>query len=489
MKVCKIIVCFLFVVSFSVGNGGTISAEERKEIANLYAKSMQEAKQYENSKDWIWALNAYYNALETWRNWDEAMSAYKAYSELASIIESGMPGRGEFDKFSLYEGWKNLLIETEEYGNTIFPYELYFGSFETVKLDLENKSADYSVRVSFAHSTRYLKTVGVVAKGYAKARQDAWTELPEKFPDAPLTKNSLWIKTNETKMSAFAYSYGYDAVFNCKAAVPYECVFEIVGDDGSVFAESFVYVIGDKTETPNNKDLHYFGPNVIFKNVPSVGIKAIDSGKAFVRLKSIKLIYGEVCLHDEERYFNGGNRKDVLCAPAQMHSYNQASEAELVFCERNIFKEFNPAVVISDKKVHCMFITRAEAFRLVFGDADVSVTLHDFFKYEACILCNELSRIVGRTPVYYLNGSDRLCDFMLANDYSTTVESIKVDDAANGFRMPTLEEVQKFLSRSEDKSLPPVEDLGNFFTGKAYNYCTIDKQSVNRAYLMLYYLE
>lgn len=497
MKFCKIIVCFLFAVSFAVGNVKTVSAEEQNEKSDEYVRWMQQAKQEEVQKSWLLALDSYYNALETWKSWEDASAAYKAYSELANIIESGMPGRGEFDKFSLYEGWKNLLVETEKYANAVFPYELYFGSFETIKLDLGNKSADYSVRLSFACSTRYLKTVGVVAKGYAKARQEAWTELPEKFPGKPLTNDSLWIETNGTKMSAFGYSFGDDSVFDNKAVVPYEGVFEIAGYDGSVFAESSASVIGSRMETPNNKDLHYLGSEIIFKNVPEVGIKTIDSGKAFVRLKSIKLIYGNVDLeyspYGVSRNFTGGKRKDVFCFPVQMHSYKQASGAEIVFCDRCDLKEFVPPVLISGKKVHCACLNPAEVFKLVFGDAGVSfkkiLNWHQAFsKYEACILCNELSRICFRTPVYYLNGSDALCDFMLANDLSNE-KNIKVNEAANGFRMPTLEEVKKFLVRSGDKALPPVEDVGSLLTGEAFNYFSMDKSFENGACLMLYYLE
>ena len=46
MKVCKVIVCFLFAASFAVGNVKTVSAEEWKEMPTKfdYESCMERAK-------------------------------------------------------------------------------------------------------------------------------------------------------------------------------------------------------------------------------------------------------------------------------------------------------------------------------------------------------------------------------------------------------------------------------------------------------------
>ena len=495
MKICKVIVCFLFALGFVVGNVKTVSAEERKEMSNAYAEHMQRAKQFEDDKNWIWALDSYYNAFESWKNWDEATAAYAAYADLAKTIESGLPGRGEFDKFSLYEGWKKLLIETERYGNRVFPYELYFGSFQTIKLNLENKTADYSVRLAFTRSTRYLKTIGVVSKGYAKARQDSWTELPKEFPGRAVSNDTFYVDDSGEKISAFAYSYDSCKVTDCKGIIPYEAVFEIVSDDGIVFAESQPYVLGDKTAKDEYSFMDYSGPDFKFNNVAEEGIKAIDAGKAYVRVKYICLMYGDLNPYyyfRGRRNFTGGNRIGVFVYYGNIHSDNKTNLADCAFCLDSLLVGFEPTLTVSGKKVHCVVYDKRKAFGLVFGDENLSLKSlwhESFLDYVAYILCNELSKDMFRQSVYEKNGSDALCDFLLGADWANDDKTIKIIPSANGFRMPTLEEVKKFLARSGDKSLPPVEDVGSLLTGEAYNYCTIDKQFVNGAYLMLYYLE
>lgn len=497
MKVCKVIVCFLFAASFAVGNVKTVSAEEWKEMPTKfdYESCMERAKNYEKNKSWIWALDEYYNAINSSRKGQELETAFNAYSELAGMIESGMPGRGEFDKFSLYESWKNLLIETEQYGNRVFPYELYFGSFQTIKLNLENKTADYSVRLAFTRSTRYLKTVGVVSKGYAKARQDSWTELPKEFPGRPVSDDTFSVENYGKKTSAFAYSYDSSNVTDCKNVIPYEAVFEIVSDDGIVFAESQPYVLGDKTAKEEYSFTDYSGPDFTFNNVPSEGIKAIDAGKAYIRLKHLCLMYGDLnsnYFFRGRRNFTGGNRIGVFIYLGNLHSDNKTTLADCAFCADGSLAEFEPMVTVSGKKVHCVFFDTRKLFGVVFGDENLSLKSlwhESFLDYVAYVFCNELSKNMFRQPVYEKNCSTALCDFLVGEDWAKDDKTIKKNPSANGYRMPTLEEVRKFLAHSGDKSFPQVEDKGSVFTGEAYNYCTIDKQFVKGAYLMLYYLE
>ncbi len=497
MKFCKVIICFLFAVGFALGNGRNVSAEDKLPWSESFAGYMRKAKDHEDKKNWIWALFGYYCALEAWQNWDEAMAAYVAYSDLAKIIEDGMPGRGSFDQFSLYESWKKLLIETEMYGNQWFPYSLYFGSFEVVKLDLQNKTADYSVKMSFTLSNAYLRTIDVVARGYKKARQDSWTELPNNFPDEPLTKDSLWISNyGGTKCIPFSFCYESSKFTDCKSLVPYEAVFEVVDEGGAVLAKTEPYVIGDKTENLDGKSWNYIGPNLTFKNVPEETMKVIDSGKAFIRLKSVQLMHGDVEASysvSGRRYFTGGKRTEVGFFVSQIHSCNTRSRAEFVFCAKSMLAEFEPDIKMAGKKIHCVFFDPIEVFRLGFGDENISLkkflNWHNAFsKYEACLLCNILSKMLFRTSVYSLKGSDAIGDFMLINDFKGEDE-IKTLVDADGLRMPTLEEIEKFLARSGDKSFPPVKDAGSLLTGEAFNYYSMNKSFKNDAYLMLYYLE
>ncbi|MBQ3836187.1 MAG: hypothetical protein II814_03560, partial [Treponema sp.] len=225
------------------------------------------------------------------------------------------------------------------------------------------------------------------------------------------------------------------------------------------------------------------------------GIKAIDAGKAHVRVKYICLMHGDLNPYyyfRGRRNFTGGNRMGVFVYYGNIHSDNKTNLADFAFCIDSSLVEFEPRIVVSGKKVHCVVFDTRKAFGLVFGDETFSLKSlwhESFLDYVAYIFCNELSKDMFRQSVYEKNGSDALCDFLLGADWVNDDKTIKVIPSANGFRMPTLEEVQKFLAHSGDKSFPPVEDKGSLFTGEAYNYCTMNKPFVKGAYLMLYYLE
>ena len=93
------------VVAFIVGNA--LFAQSAK-----YTEFMAQAQKYEQEKKWVHALGAYYDAMEEEPDFGEPFYAYKKLSE---VIEAGNPGYGEFDDFSQYDGWIEIMQEYESY--------------------------------------------------------------------------------------------------------------------------------------------------------------------------------------------------------------------------------------------------------------------------------------------------------------------------------------------------------------------------------------
>lgn len=465
-----------------------------------FASHMKKAKEYEENKQWIWALNEYYNALETYKDYDEADIAYSAYRELADIIRSGKPGRGEFDTFSLYDEWKALLIETENYANKIFPYEIYFGSFIATSLDRETKTGNYTVAVDATLSTRFLKTVGVVSTGYKNVDKNGWNDLPSSFPGKPVTANSFsselcskdygHVRQEKTNAFAIALRGGVTKPFGALRVIPYEAIFTIVNKNGEILAESQPTVIGSFDEDYDWFDYdekHFKGrKSIAFKNVSESCIKAIEAKQAYVTCKEIKMMYGKIFY--TEKNLSGGKKTDVFFYPADIHFQKSIilSKAKHIFalCSKGIM--FDPAYTINNKQIHCIFFDSEEVFSIICGVFTEKEIEDNQFDWErgskSYIVCNELSKLYGRQPVYNVNGSTELCD-LWANDHN-----IAADGAADGFRMPTIDFVEKFVESGKNVGIPQVKSGTSMFT-YTYNYYTIDSIAQNNSYMMLYYVE
>ena len=490
LKLSHVFILILLISSYSCNRATTnqtasqtdensnVSTEEKK-YSQAFSALMEQAKKHENDKHLILALNTYYNAIEVSVDMEEANIAYAEYNELAEIIEGGRPGRGTFDSLSLYEEWKKLLVETEEFGNSRFPYELYFGSFIAENYNLNEKKADYEVPIMFHLSNRYLRTVGVVSKGYSLANKNGWTELPEVFPGNPISNDSLAIEFKSNKTSSFAYSIGNLSFPDGNCVIPYEGIFIIEDNNGNELAQSEPYVIGTKLSEIKSSGLlpgifSYQPAFIPFKDVPESVIREIDRGNAHVQLKTISILYGKIQAEndiDAKRYIKGESKKEISFYIGDVHCQGsrQVSWATAVFASHAIKKNgyLEP--------VGCLMLEPKEMFNLIFTEDDVSLNTTNFI-----ILCNEFSKMMGRTPVYTINGSSEVCDIVL----NISSEKLSFNQNANGYRAPTLKDIDKSLSLLKDA--PPLEKKSGWFFD-SYNYYIIEENPTNDANLLVYF--
>lgn len=507
MKLFKkrhLLLIFVVFCLSACGGSGTKNAsaqvnekEGKKAWSKDFAVWMQKAKEYEEAKNWIWALNSYYNALEAWEDWDEAKAAYIAWADLANVILGGNPGRGNFDSFSMYEEWKKLLIETEKYGNQTFPYELYFGSFHASKLNLAEKSADYVVPINFRQSTRYFKTVDIVAKGYANVDRSSWTDLPKEFPGSPLTKESLSIKLlhhNFERKSSFAFLVGDLRFPTSHTVIPYEGVFLILDNDENILAESEPYVIGTRTADAKEENLFlgliassYLEALLPFKNVPEHVVKMIEAGNAHVGVKNISVMYGNLEAElnwEAKRYIRGGGRQNCFVSSADINYQGSGICSRAKYAFVNI--ELDAAIrahykekVGKGKILKCYLLDTDEACRLFLGRGFEDHLTNG----ELVVLCNEFSKMMGREPLYEYNGSIDLCDVAVGgeNDF----KNVSCVANATGFRIPTLSDLKTCLSYFNE--LPPLKNTGVF--APVYNYRAVDAGYSTNANILLYCLD
>ena len=144
-----------------------------------YTKYLNLAKKYEAEKKWCHALGAYYDAMATDDKPESKEEAYTGYVELSRLIEGGNPGKGSFNEFTIYDAWKNLLIETKKYDDTIWKYSRKIGNLERVGVNYEEKTGTYKADIKKILSGKYFHTVFVVMSGYE--RTEKWYGLRDYY--------------------------------------------------------------------------------------------------------------------------------------------------------------------------------------------------------------------------------------------------------------------------------------------------------------------
>ena len=151
----------------------------------LVGQLINQAKAYEQKKQWVLALNTYYDAMALDIDPSSKMEALYGYNKLASAIRDGNPGLGKYDVFSLVDEWKNLLIDAEKLACTFCPYIMKIDNTSDIdpwKIDYKTKTASYYLHVDHVVNDRYSRVIGVIIQGYENARKNTWTDLPSEWP-------------------------------------------------------------------------------------------------------------------------------------------------------------------------------------------------------------------------------------------------------------------------------------------------------------------
>ena len=111
----------------------------------------------------------------------EQSEVYGNFLEIKNAIKLGKPGLGEYDDFSLYSSWKQLLKDSEKCITEYSPYDFEIGKLEKKSTNFETQTYDYEVSISKSDST-VMKLIKWVKDGLKAARNSAWKEIPDEWP-------------------------------------------------------------------------------------------------------------------------------------------------------------------------------------------------------------------------------------------------------------------------------------------------------------------
>ena len=111
----------------------------------------------------------------------EQSEVYGNFLEIKNAIKLGKPGLGEYDDFSLYSSWKQLLKDSEKCITEYSPYDFEIGKLEKKSTNFETQTYDYEVSISKSDST-VMKLIKWVKDGLKAARNSAWEEIPDEWP-------------------------------------------------------------------------------------------------------------------------------------------------------------------------------------------------------------------------------------------------------------------------------------------------------------------
>ena len=159
--------------------GGMLFGQSAK-----YTNLVNLAKQYEDQKQYIFALGTYYDAIE--EDQINCTEAAEAYEKLSSLIASGKPGNGNFGKFELHDEWKKVLLDAERYWaeNPIIGIKIKNVSQDSI--DYNTKTANYKIEYNYYFTEKYKVIRNIIVSGCEKAGSKSWSDFPE-LSDWPRT--------------------------------------------------------------------------------------------------------------------------------------------------------------------------------------------------------------------------------------------------------------------------------------------------------------
>lgn len=436
-----------------------------------FTTHIDKAKEYETQKKWCYALAEYYDALGTDDSEEIKDKALEAYNTLAASIENGNPGLGTYNDFTLHDEWKNLLIDSEKYGSTHSKYELWIGDLQKGDLDYTNKTATYYSQIIPTVSYKWLKTIGVIVKGYEKAYKSDWTDLPRAsynendisytYSDWPKESVSSKKDKNYNVNGALIYridSYRGTEFYNAfeylgKKDSLHDFKFNIIDENGNELVKGKRWLLG----TDNN--------TISFSGITPSIMDLIDNDKARINLVAEYLEYGIYNSNDD----NGGRsfiknfpEKEISFDQNFVHYDNVPNEDKtkkyLIQKKLGFYENNALSLVVSED------IIPYDLPEIVMGGSHkMDTTGTDKYKYysfskgnsaiDDLIFVIRLSQIFGYKPVYsvnnltsiYINYSyySDICFYEFGNPlYGGNVE---INEDNSGFRLATKEETENFL--------------------------------------------
>lgn len=217
--------------------------------AQSYQELMNQAKNAEQNNKLVTALGIYYDAAHANNAEPEAE---KRFAEIKYALESGKPDLSQDeDIFTLNEKWIDLRKDFINYFTNNCPWTFYFNNdFESVKLNAENKTADYKIYYLSRVSRKYILIDDIVNKGSPKDAKNAipltGMEVSIKELTDARTWSKEWYDTLDKKVEEL----------NCK--LPYKYYFGQKYKYGSKEQQYFYSVVNKTNFSTNDPTLEDF---------------------------------------------------------------------------------------------------------------------------------------------------------------------------------------------------------------------------------------
>lgn len=382
---------------------------QNESFPETYQDFLSLAREYENKNQWCHALGAYYDALGTNELPENKQEAIDRYNALRISILSGCPGLEKYDVFSLYEGWKKLVDDTEKFVSEYNPYLITIGPLIQTKVDYETKTGTYTVTFNKQLGNRYLNTVSIIEQGYKKAFKNDWTGLSKEWK--PLLETTL-------------YKYKVNIV------------------------------------DINGQELYGLKNSVVFGETKSRNMEI--SGFTVENMELIE--NGQIFVNPVACYLNDNplpmNNSVFIC----WNSKTDKSYENYLLMKIYLFE--NEFVDIPGKEISMTKTEITQSFyTLIMGDNPSLYFKSDNYPVtgvmwdDVIFFCNKLSQKAGYTPVYAVDGETDVEKWNFTpHNYdilwgSTGIHgNITQNKDANGFRLPTLAEWRYAAKGNEEYS-------------------------------------
>lgn len=215
-------------------NGVAKAAQVDKKIETYSSKtSFEIADEFEASKNWVYALGAYYDAIE--KNDSNSKNALERFLKISGEIRKGKPGLEEMDDFDIHDEWKKICVQFEKYWSENCPRNFAFSKIQRSILDYENRTASYEFELTSEITEKFVEMTKVFREGFVNARRADWVDMGKDWlnDEYELVSGKI-LESRKVEYSRFEpnhHTVYKSYVFDEKAFI---IDFEVNDDDGTL---------------------------------------------------------------------------------------------------------------------------------------------------------------------------------------------------------------------------------------------------------------